>query len=330
MTTRRKTIGALAAGFGAGIPGLYSGLARAQTGFPFKPVRVVVPFAPGGPTDVIARLLATKLGELWGQPVLVENRPGASANLGIGLVAKATPDGYTILVTSSAFVVNPSLHANLPWDPFRDFVPITNAAMSPNILVVHPSSSAKNLKEFVTLARAQPGKFNFATAGTGTTPHLAVEYLKLAADIKMQHIPYPGAAPAVQAVAANQVHLASVAQPGLPVQLAQAGKVRAIAGTGATRASALPDTPTFIESGFNFTAYNMNGVFMPAGTPMPIVERLHADLIRVLQMTDTRERLAAVGFDPVGNSRDEFAKFVKSEIAQWTKLIRQAGIKVEP
>ena len=314
-------LAALSSGAGAAPP------APEASAYPARPVRIIVPFAPGGPTDLMARLLGAKLTEMWGQQVIVDNRPGASGNIGIGLAARAAADGHSLLLSAHAFVVNPSLHQKLAWHPLRDFIPVTNAATAPNLLIAHPGLPAKTVADLIALVKANPGKYNCGTPGSATSSHLAMERLRLAAGIDLQHVPYAGAAPVVNAVVANQVPMAVVSQAGAAVQMVQAGRVRALAATGARRSALLPEVPTLRESGLDFVAESMSGMFVPAGTPNAVVTRIHADIVKVLQMPDVRARLAAAGFDPLGNSREEFAKFVKEEIVQWSRVIREAGIK---
>lgn len=297
--------------------------------YPSRPVRIIVPFAPGGPTDLMARLLGTKLTEAWGQPIIVENRPGASANIGIGIAAKAAPDGHTLLMSLSAIVVNPSLYENLPWHPLRDFIPVTNTATAPNVVIAHPGLAAKSLKDLIALAKANPGKYSFGSPGAATSSHLIMERVRISSGIDVQHVPYGGAAPVVNAVLGNHVSVAFVSQSGTAMQMVQAGKVRALATTGERRSAALPDVPTLRESGFDFAAEAMNGLFVPAKTPEAVVDRIHAGFVKALQWPDVRSRLQAMGFEPVGNSRADFTRYVKSEIDQWSRVIREAGIKPE-
>lgn len=297
--------------------------------FPSRPVRMIVPFAPGGPTDIVARLLAQRLGELWGQTVLIDNRPGAGGNVGVEIAARAAPDGYTVLVTSSSYLVNPALYAKLRWDPMTSFVPVTNAATSPNLFVVHPSVPAKSMKELIALIKSQPGKFSYASPGLGTTPQLSCEMFKGLTGVDVQHVPYGGAGPATTSVVGNQNPMGCMAQPPA-VPHVQAGKLRALAITSAKRASSLPDVPTMVEQGFaNFVTDNMNGVFLPAGAPAALVNRLHADILKALATPELRERLQSQGLEPVGDTPQAFAAYVKQQIGQWTKVVKEAGIKVE-
>lgn len=303
--------------------------AKDASAYPARPVRIIVPFAPGGPTDLMARLIGARLAEQWGQPVIVDNRPGGSANIGIGIAAKALADGHTLVLSLHAIVVNPSLHEKLPWHPLRDFIPITNTATAPNVVIAHPGFPAKTLKDVIALAKAQPGKLSFGSPGHATSSHLTMERVRLATGIDVQHVPYGGAAPVVNAVVGNQVPVAFVSQAAAAVQMIEAGRVRAVATTGVRRSSALPEVPTLMESGFEFSAESMNGLFVPAGTPGAIVDRIHAGVVRALQMPDVRARLAAMGFEPVGNSRAAFTAYVKAELDAWSRVIREAGIKPE-
>jgi tripartite-type tricarboxylate transporter receptor subunit TctC len=310
-------------------PGAAFAQAKGGDTFPSRPVRMIVPFAPGGPTDIVARLLAQRLGEIWGQTVLIDNRPGAGGNVGVEIAARAAPDGYTVLVTSSSYLVNPALYAQLRWDPFKSFVPVTNAATSPNLVVVHPSVPAKSMKELIALIKSQPGKFSYASPGLGTTPQLSCEMFKGLTGVDVQHVPYGGAGPATTSVVGNQNPMGCMAQPPA-VPHVQAGKLRALAITSAKRASSLPDVPTMVEQGFaNFVTDNMNGVFLPAGAPAALVNRLHADILKALATPELRERLQSQGLEPVGDTPQAFAAYVKQQIGQWTKVVKEAGIKVE-
>ena len=252
-------------------------LARAQgTWSPDRPVRLLIGFPPGGASDAAVRIIQPKLSALLGQSVVIDNRAGAGGNLGVEIAARAAPDGYTVLVTSSSYVVNPALYEKLRWDPFKSFVPVTNAATSPNLFVVHPSVSAKSMKELVALVKSQPGKFSYASPGLGTTPQLSCEMFKAMTGVDIQHVPYGGAGPATTSVVGNQNPVGCMAQPPA-VPHVQAGKLRALAITSAKRSASLPDVPTMVEQGFtNFVTDNMNGVFLPAGATPALVARLHA------------------------------------------------------
>jgi tripartite-type tricarboxylate transporter receptor subunit TctC len=307
---------------------LFAGASLAQT-WPARPVRVIVPFAPGGPTDVMARILAHKLSESLGHQFVVENRPGAGGNIGMNVVAKAAPDGYTVLVASSSYVVNPSLYAKAGYDPYKDFAPVTVAAASPNVLVVHPSVAARNVQELVVLVRANPGKHNYAQPGTGTTPHLSGELFRLAFKLDIVNVPFGGAGPAVASAVGNQTPIAFVALPPAMPHV-KSGALRALAVTGARRSATLPDVPTMTESGApDQEAETMQGVLLPAETPREIVDRLHREIVRAVALPDVKERLAALGFDAVANTPEEFAAYIRSEVNKWARVIREANIKIE-
>jgi tripartite-type tricarboxylate transporter receptor subunit TctC len=297
--------------------------------YPSRPVRMIVPFAPGGPTDVIARVIAQKLTEMWGHQVVVDNRAGAGGNIGMGLAASAPPDGYTILVSSSSYVVNPSLYSKIPYDPYKSFVPVTNAAASPNVFTVHPSVPAKTMQELVAAAKNNPKKYNIATPGVGTTPDLGAELLRMTTHADVVRVPYGGAGPAVAAVVGNQVQIGSTALPPTQPHV-QAGRLRGLAVSGARRTPALPDVPTMAEAGFKGQeADTLQGVLLPAGTPKPIVNKVHADIVKLLSMPDVRERVATLGFEIVASSPEQFAAQIRTEIAKWGKVIKAAGIKAD-
>jgi len=265
-------------------------LAAAEPPYPSHPLRIIVPFAPGGASDVVGRLLAQKLGESMGQTVVVDNRAGAGANIGIGLAAKAQPDGYTLLVASSAFAVNPSLYAKAPYDPFRDFQPITCVGSSPNILAVHPAFPAKSVKELIDLVRTQPGKHNYASTGTGTTPHLSGEMFRLAFKLDLNHIPFNGAGPELQAMVSGQVPVGFASVPSFAPQV-KAGQLRGLAVTADQRTAVLPDVPSMGELGITGMAGDtFQGLFVPAGIPKPVFARLHKEIMQALARPDVRER----------------------------------------
>ncbi len=306
----------------------FLGSAEAQP-YPNKPVRVIVPFAPGGPTDVIARILSQKLSESLGQQFVVENRAGAGGNIGMAAVAKAAPDGYTILVSSSSIVVNPSLYASLPFDPLKDLAPVTYAAASPNVLVVHPSVEARSVRELIALIKANPGKFSFASPGIGTTPDLSGHLFKLALGLDLVAVPFNGAGPAITSTIGNQTPVAFTALPPTTPHV-KSGALRALAVTSKQRSSALPDVPTLAEAGIqDQEADTLQGVLVPAGTPKEIIDRLHGELVKAIALPDVKERLAGLGFDPVANRPEEFAAQIRAEIAKWGKVVKDANIKVE-
>jgi len=298
-------------------------------GWPARPVRMIVPFAPGGPTDVMARILAQKLSESIGHQFVVENRAGAGGNIGMVQVARAAPDGYTVLVASSSYVVNPSLYAKAGYDPYKDFAPVTVAAASPNVLVVHPSVPAKTLQELVALVRANPGKHNYAQPGTGTTPHLSGELFRLTYKLDIVNVPFNGAGPAVASAVGNQTPIAWIALPPATPHI-KSGALRALAVTSAKRVATLPDVPTMAEAGApDQEAETMQGVLLPAGTPREIIDRLQREIARVVALPDVKERLAALGFEPVANTPEEFAAYIRAEVNKWARVVREAGIKVD-
>ncbi len=297
--------------------------------FPAKPLRIVVPFAPGGASDVIARIVAAKLTDSLGQTVVVDNRPGAGANIGIGLVAKSAADGYTLLVASSAFTVNPTLYANAPYDALRDFQMITCVGSSPNMVAVHAAHPAKSVKELIDLVRAQPGKHNYSSPGAGTTPHLSGEMFRLAFKLDLRHIPYNGAGPQIQSLLGNQVPIGFASVPSFAPQV-KAGTLRGLAVTAEKRMNLLPDVPSMGELGYKgLEGDTFQGIFAPSATPKPIVARLHSDIMKAMTTQDMRDRLTAIAMSPVGNTPEEFTAQVKADIARWGKVIRDGGIKVD-
>jgi tripartite-type tricarboxylate transporter receptor subunit TctC len=305
-----------------------AGAAQAQN-YPEKSVRVVVGFTAGGPTDVIARIVAQKLSETWGQQFYIENVPGAGSNTASGMVAKTPPDGYTLLVISTGFVVNPSLYAKVPYDALKDFAPITLVAASPNVVSVNPSVPAKNVQELIALIRANPGKYSFAGPGIGSTPHLSGELFRIRFGLDLVHVPFPGAAPAVGAAIAGHVPIVFSAVPPA-ISAIQSGQIRALAATAPKRIAALPDVPTMAESGIaDQEADTLTGIIAPAGTPREIVDKLYREIKRVVALPDVQEKLGAVGFEPVVNTPDEFAARIKVELAKWEKVVHDAKIKVE-
>ena len=299
---------------------------RAQGKYPDHPVKVLVGFSAGGGTDVAARVIAQKLSESLKQQFYIENHPGAGGNIGMTQVAKSPPDGYTILVASSSYVVNPSLYAKNPYDPFKDFAPVTLAAASPNILVVHSDFPAKSVKELVDLIKKNPGKYNYAMPGTGTTPHLAGELFKLTFKLDLTTVPFNGAGPAIQSAVAGHTPIAFTALPPTAPQV-QAGKLRGLAVTSAKRSSALPDVPTMAEAGVTGQeSETMQGILVPAGTPKEIVDLLNREIVKAMALPDVKEKCAQLGFDPIANKPDEFAAYIKKEVEKWGKVIKDAKI----
>jgi tripartite-type tricarboxylate transporter receptor subunit TctC len=301
----------------------------AQT-WPAKPIKWIVPFAPGGTTDILARTIGEKLTGALGQPVIIENKPGAGGGVGADFTAKSPPDGYTIMGgTISTHAINASLYKTLPYDPVKDFVPITMIARVPNMLVINPEIPAKNVAELITLLKANPGKYSFASSGNGTSQHLSGELFKSMAGVDMQHIPYKGSPPALQDVVAGQVAMTfdniTTAWP-----LAKGGKLRALAVTTAKRSAIAPDIPTLSESGLaGYEVGSWQGVFAPAGTPPAIVARLNTEIVKIINLPEVKEKLIALGAEPVGNSSDEFGATVKTEIVKWADVVKKSGAKVD-
>ena len=298
--------------------------------YPAKPVRMIVAYPPGGGTDIVGRMVAQRLGESLGQSVVVENRGGASGNIGTELAARAAPDGYTILMGNVApNAINVSLFKNLPFDPVADFVPVSLVASTPNILVVHPSIPARTVKQVIALAKAKPGTLNFASAGVGSSSHLAGELFRILAGADIVHVPYKGAGPAMVDVLSGQVQLYFATMPAAMPHV-KSGKLAPVAVTSSRRSQALPDLPTTAEAGVpGYEASTWYGVLSPAHTPAAVIARLHENIVRILAVPETRARLADQGFEPVGSSPEEFGAYIKSEIAKWGKVIGDAGIRPE-
>lgn len=306
-----------------------AGTAAAQSGYPTRPVKVIVPFSPAGPTDVIARIIAQKLSENMGKQFYVENVAHAGGNTGMGMAARAPADGYTILVHGSNFIVNPSLYARIPFDPFGDFAPVTLAGTMPNVIVVHPSVPANSVKELIALVKANPTKYSYAHPSTGTTPHLAGELFKLTFDLDLVTVPFNGAGLAVQSTIAGHTPIAFLALPPVAPHIKQ-GSLRALAILARKRSASFPDVPTMEESGFSGQESDaLTGVVVPAGTPKEIIELLYREIAKVFAQPDVKQRLAALGFDPVVNTPDEYAIYIKTEIPKWGKIVRAASIRIE-
>ena len=298
-------------------------------GYPDKAVKIIVPFAPAGPTDIVARLIATKLSERLGKQFYVENISGAGGNTGMGQAARATPDGYTILFASSSYVVNPSLYPKIPYDPYKDFVPVTVVGDAPNILLVNPMVPAKTVAELVSYIRANPGKLSYASAGTGTTPHLSGELFRLTMKLDIVHVPFSGAGPAIQSLAGGHTPMAFTSLPPA-IPMIQDGKLRALAVSAARRVAAIPDVPTLGEAGIpDQEADTFQAVLLPAGTPQPVVDLLHREIKAIVALPDIKERFAVLGLDAVANTPEEFAAQIRREIAKWGKVIHDANIRME-
>src|SRR3569833_2483892 len=305
--------------------GLALGLTPASAaGYPDHPVKVVVPFAAGGPTDVMARLIAQKMSDDLKLQFYVENRPGAGGNIGMAEVARANGDGYTLLVASSSFVVNPSLYAKASYDPYKDFAPITLAAASPNILVVNASFPAKSVKELIDVLKKEPNKYSIANPGIGTTPQLAAELFKLELTLEATSVPFGGAAPAIQSAIAGHTPIAFSELPTTTPQV-KAGTLRGLAVASAKRSAALPNNPTLEEAGIKSQeSETMQGIFAPAKPPKDVVDLLHKEIAKVMAMPDVKEKCAQLGFDPVANTPDEFNVYIKKEVDKWAKVIKDA------
>jgi tripartite-type tricarboxylate transporter receptor subunit TctC len=300
----------------------------AEHKYPSKPIRFIAPFVPGGPTDAMARLLSAKMNDTMGVPVVVDNRGAAGGIIGFELVAKAAPDGYTLLLGSAGgLTMNPSLYSKLPYDPAKDYQPITQITSGPQILVVHPSVAAKTVPDLIALAKAKPGQLNFASAGTGN--RIAAELFKLQAGVDMVNVSYKGTGQALTDVIGGQVQMMF---PTALIAVAQvrAGKLRALGVTSARRSGVLPDVPTIAESGLpGFDAVSWHGVLAPAKTPAPIVSRLHGEIVKALNQPDSKERLNSQGLDVIGSSADDFAAYIRTERAKYDKVIKAAGIKAD-
>ena len=298
-------------------------------GYPDRPVRMIVAVPPGGPADILARLVGPRLSEALGQTVVIDNRPGANGNIAYEMAARAAPDGYTFVLVAAGVVINPSLYREVRYDPLRDFAAITHGISVPNILIVHPSVPAGSVSDLVALAKKQPGKIAFASAGNGTSGHLALELFKQRAGIDVTHVPYKGGGPALAEVLAGQVQaLFSLALAA--TQQVKAGKVRALAITSGKRSPVAPELPTVAESGFpGYEVVGWFGWLAPAKAPTEIVTRLNAEIVRTLNLPEIRERLLSQSSEPVGDSPQAFAAFMKSEHAKWAGVIKRGGIKLD-
>lgn len=319
-------LAALSAVLAAALPAA-SALAQA---YPNKPIRLVVPFAPGGNVDITARTIAPELSSLLGQQVVVDNKPGAGGTIGANEVAKAAPDGYTLLMGSNSTIsVAPALYPANPYHPVRDFAPISNLAQVPFVLVVNPGVAAANVRELTALARDKPGTLSMASAGTGSSNHLVGELFQAQTGVKLTHIPYKGSGQALNDLVAGQVNLLfdQLTSAGANIK---AGKLRALAVSSGKRSATLPDVPTFAEAGVaNFDFVNVTGLLAPAGTPPDIIARLHAAAVKALESAAVRDRFAVMGVTPVGDRPDQFAAFIRDDFARWSKVVKDGGIKPE-
>jgi tripartite-type tricarboxylate transporter receptor subunit TctC len=305
--------------------------ASAQSGYPSKPITIIVGFTAGGSTDIVTRLIAEEMRKSWGQPVVVDNRPGAAGNIGAAMVARSKPDGYTLLVGSvGPLAINASLYANMPYDNLKDFTPVTLIVHVPNMLVVNPSAMpVKSFAEFVALVKANPGKYFFASTGTGTSSHLSGELLKTMAGLDATHVPYKGAVALNDLLAGEQVHFMFATIPSV-IEFVRSGRLRALAVTSKTRSAAVPDIPTVAELGYpDFEASSWFGLLGPAEMPREIAAKLQAEVVRALGIPELRAKLVQQGADPVGSTPEEFAAYMRAETAKWAKVVRASGAKAE-
>lgn len=300
----------------------------AQT-YPNKPIRFILPFPPGGPTDILGRLVGQKLAERLGQSLVPENRPGAGANIGLEIGAKAKPDGYTITLASPSLSISPTLYKKLNYDSVKDFAPISLVAEIPNVLLVRPNLPVKNLKELIEYARANPGKLNFGSGGIGTSNHLASELFKTLAKVNIVHVPYKGSNQAMIAMMGGEIAMVVIGLPPSQAQI-QAGKVRALAVLSEERLPSFPNIPTAREAGLeNFEVSTWYGLLAPAGTPRDIVKRLNAEWVKIAAMPDTKEKMENAGFEAMSSTPEKFGEFIKAEIVRWGKVIRDANLSVD-
>jgi tripartite-type tricarboxylate transporter receptor subunit TctC len=307
---------------------LASTLAGAQD-WPSRPVRLILPFPPGGGTDILGRLIAERLSASLGQPVVTENRGGAGGNVGAEAAARSAPDGYTIVLVAPSLAISPTLYSKINYDPVKDFAPVSLVATVPNVMITQPSLLAQNLQEFITYARDRPGALNFGSGGAGTSNHLAGELFNIVAGTKLVHVPYKGVNLAMQDVLAGNVHLVFIGIPAAAPHI-KAGKLRALALVAPQRSGALPDVPTVAEAGLrDFEVTTWYGILAPAGTPRSIVGRLNAELVKIMHSAELKEKLAATGTEPLTSTPEEFAAYIKREIAKWGDVIRKSGAKAD-
>ena len=308
--------------------GLASGAALAGESYPNKPLRFIVPFPPGGGTDILARLIGERLSERLGYQVVVDNRPGAGTNIGMEIAARSVADGHTLLMSSVGVAANPSLYRNMPFDPIRDLAPVTMAAFGPSILVTHPSVPAKTPRDLVKLLQSQPGKFNYGSFGVGSGSHLAAELFKMVTGTDMVHVPYKGGGPGIAALLGNEVHLVfSSLLPSLPH--IKTGRMVPIGLAAARRSPALPSVTTFKEAGIAYETGPWFGVMVPVRTPAPVVQRLHGEITAILQAQEVKQKIESEGAEVVANTPAQFAAFIAEEAKRWAAVVKRAGIRVE-
>jgi tripartite-type tricarboxylate transporter receptor subunit TctC len=327
LPSRRTVLKTTAALIGAAVASSLGLRPAKAAGYPERAVKIIVPFAPAGPTDIMARILATHLGEALAGTVVIENRPGAGGNIGIGAAAHAEPDGYTLLITSSAYVVNPGLYAKIPYDPYQDFAPIAELGTSPNVILVDPKLGVKTIADLIARAKANPNELNYASPGIGTTPHLSAELLKIEAGIQMTHVPFSGAGPAIQAILSGTTQVAFAALPPAHPHI-ESGALKALAVTGPQRWFDLPEVPTMVELGYkDFISDTFQGFLAPAKTPPSIVELLSTKSIEILKDTKIAEQLRNDGFEVIANGPDGMKKRIDDEVPKWRDIVMKAGIK---
>jgi tripartite-type tricarboxylate transporter receptor subunit TctC len=308
---------------------LAQGFVRAQEAYPARPIRFILPFPPGGGTDILGRIISERLSASLGQPVVIENRGGAGGNVGAEAAAKSAPDGYTIVLVAPSLAISPSLYSKLNYDPVKDFAPVSLVATVPNVMITHPSVPARTLAEFIALAKTKPGRMNFGSGGNGTSNHLAGELFNIVAGVKLVHVPYKGVNLAMNDVLSGEVQLVVIGVPAASPHI-KAGKLRALALIAPRRSPAIPEVPTVAEAGLpGFEVTTWYGVLAPAGTPRPIVTRLNAELVRIMHAPELKERLAALATDPATGTPEEFADYIKREIEKWGEVVRQAGLKAD-
>lgn len=308
----------------AALPG-----ALAQTNYPNRAIRIVVPTAPGGPPEVVTRLVAQELTKRWGKPAVVDTRPGAGTTIGADIVAKSPPDGYTLLMTPGAIATAVATYKKLPFDALRDFAPITQTHFVPNIFLVHPSLPVRSVKEFIALAKARPGEILYGSAGYGTNPHLSTELFASIAQIRLTHVPYKGGLPVITDLIAGRVVMAMSSTFGLSLPHVRSGRLRALAVSSLTRSKLLPDVPSLADTVPGYEDVQWAAFFAPTGTPVEIIDRLNKEIVSILHTPEMRDRLAADGAEVAGTTPDQMAVFLKAEITKWVKLAKAAGIQPE-
>jgi len=327
LPSRRQFLKTAGLAAGAAVAPAFGIRGAVAAGYPERPIRIIVPFAPAGPTDIMARILGQNLGTALSGNVIVENRSGAGGNIGIGYAAHAEADGYTLLVTSSAYVVNPSLYAKIPYDPFRDFAPIAELGTSPNAIMIDPKLGINSIPELIARAKAKPDELNYASPGAGTTPHLSGELLKIEGHVEITHVPFSGAGPAIQALLGGVTQLAVTALPPA-IPYIENGSIKALAVTGARRWVDLPNVPTMVELGYNgFIADTFQAFLAPVKTPSAIVTRLSAASVEALKRPEVVEQLRVNGFEVIANGADGLRRRIEAEVPKWHDVIAKAGIK---